>query len=642
MKKIISALLSLVLILALCVPAVYAEKKEVYPIIIVPGYSSSALCKLDESGNKVHVWGIEMDKIIEALLVNAAEIGIDIGALAQGDAKLLGDTVGREFVNMFSDMCYDEEGKPTTPLYTYYNTADKTNTAWLDENEDGQYEHEIEIMPYVTEYLGDKAEEWTFNFNTDFRQNIEDCAADLDRYIDSVLAYTGAKKVNILAVSHGGQVSATYLSLFGGAKVNNAVLTVPAIGGALLLYDIYADKVEFDEETLLYFIENGMMLEEDYNWLVKAQQLGFLDDFIHYLRPYILDILGTWGSIWDFIPAEYFDEVSTFASEKFLESETYKKSVKFHSEILPFYSANLKKAESQGANIYIIAGSSWPSVVGTKVNSDAIISVNASTGATCAPYGMRFSDGYKPLLTTCDNAFHNHLSPAMDIDASTCYLPDTTWFVRGLFHGMTLKDENYTRYLMKTLVESDKKVCVDTYEEYPQFHDCMNTCESVYAEFDSSATGYLTSSDTAIKITNLSGKSKMTILSVAAENTDIKFNPADYLGKTIAPGETLTVRFSGKLPEKSFTVEGIKVSYGIGLLTPLGEKEFFFTVLNGDAPEYDTDNPYVQLSKESGFAEHIEGSKALEVFDGLGITHLMEIIYNIVYNFIGKLISKFI
>lgn len=642
MKKLLSILLSAVLILSVAVPVAVASENEVYPIIIVPGYSSSSLYKLDENGNKVHVWGVEMDKILHAIVINAAEIGIGIGAYAKGDAKRLADTVGREFVRMYGDMSYDEYGQPVTPLNTYYNTAAKTSTAWLKENEDGQYIHEREIMPYVAQYLGDKADEWTFNFNTDFRRNSEDCAADLDRYIDSVLAYTGAKKVNILAVSHGGQTTASYLALYGGEKCNNVVLTVPAIGGALLAYDLYNDSVRLDEETLFYFIENGEAMEEDMNWLVKAHEFGFLDDFIHYLRPYVLDILGYWGSIWDFIPAEYFDKISKTVGEEFLQSEVYAKSVKFHKETLPNLSASLKKAENDGANIYLLCGTSWPSVVGTQENSDAIISVNSSSGATCAPLDERFSDGYETINTVCADKTHNHLSPAMDIDASTCYLPETTWFVRGLFHGMTLSDNNYSAPLMKMLVESKERVNVRTYEEYPQFHDAMNTCETVYAEFDVSKTGYISAGDTSIKITNLSNKSSITVLSISAENAELSFPAKEYVGKTVAPGETLTVKFSGKLPEKSYTVAGVKISYGIGTVTPVGEKEFYFTVMNGEKPDYDNANPYTPLKAESQFKNHIENKQLVELFDKLGLTPFLEIIYNIVFNLVGKFLKNFI
>ena len=142
-------------------------------------------------------------------------------------------------------------------------------------------------------------------------------------------------------------------------------------------------------------------------------------------------------------------------------------------------------------------------------------------------------------------------------------------------------------------------------------------------------------------ITNLSNKSSLTVLAISIENADITFKPTEYLGKTIAPGETLTVNFSGKLPEKSFTVAGVKIAYGIGLVTPIGEKEFFYTVMNGEKPEYDAENPYVALSEGSGFSEHIKGSNALGVFDRLGLTPLLEIIYNIVYNFVGKIVSLF-
>lgn len=95
--------------------------------------------------------------------------------------------------------------------------------------------------------------------------------------------------MNIFAVSHGGQVTATYLNLFGFKNdVDNAVMTIPAIGGAALAYDLASCNAALDEECLLRFIEHGMRWEEDYDWLVKAQQLGFLDKVINALIPYVL------------------------------------------------------------------------------------------------------------------------------------------------------------------------------------------------------------------------------------------------------------------------------------------------------------------------------------------------------------------
>lgn len=645
MKKLLAVVLTIIMCFALTAPvSVAMQDEEVYPIIIVPGYSSSSMYRLDENGEKVHVWGVDIDELLGAIIKKAVQLGIDIAYLAQGDAKKLADNVGEEMLNLYGDLGYDESGKSIEQLYRYHKDAEDTNTAWLNENENGVHVHETEIMPYVSQYLGDKAEEWTFNFATDFRQNSIDCAKDLDVYIDAVLEYTGASKVNLLAVSHGGQTSATYLALYGDkAKVNNAILTVPAIGGALLAYDIMADQIKFDEETLMYFLQNGFMLEEDLDWLMKAHALGFIDDVFHYMTPYIYELLGRWGSIWDFIPAEKYDEMkSSFqASDAFWSSEVIEKSDYFHYEVLPNLPQLLKKAEDAGANIYIISGYGAPSVIGTQEESDAIISLNASSGATCAPFDLRFNDGYQVLGTNCDDPAHNHLSPKMNVDATTAYLPETTWFVDGLFHGMTFKDE-YSKTLMKLLVESDEKVTVHTYDEYPQFHESTNVCESVYAEFDSSAPGYLDSTDTKLIVKNLSLKNDMQIVSISVNGINIDFNTKDYLLKEIAPNETLEIGFDGEIPNVSLTTAEITISYIlIGSITPVNDKEFYFTLLNGEAAEYDEENPYVEIASGNAFAEHIKDSEALEWFDKLGLTEFFEVIFNIVLNFIKKYLSIF-
>lgn len=645
-KKIIALFLTLIMCTALLAPiAAAAEEEEIYPLVVVPGYSASSLYKYNENGEKEHVWGVDVNEILERVAARAVSLGIDIAAWTQGDAKMLADDIGEEFCGLYGDMAYDENGKPVEQLYRYHKDAEDTSTAWLNENEDGMHVHEVTIIPYVAEYLGDKAEEWTFNFSTDFRQNTVDCAKDLDVYIEDVLEYTGAEKVNIFAISHGGQTSATYLSLYGDkGHVNNAVLTVPAIGGALLAYDILSDQIKFDEETLMLFLENGFMLDEDINWLMKAQALGFLDEFLHYLAPHLLKVLGNWGSIWDFVPAEHYSEIkeSLDMPDSFKNSEVMAKCERFHNEILPNMSQLLHKAEDNGADIYIISGYGAPSVVGSQKESDAIISLNASSGSTCAPFGQRFNDGYQTLGTNCDDPSHNHLSPKMNVDATTAYLPETTWMVDGLFHGMTLSDE-YSKTLMKMLLESDEKVTVHTYAEYPQFHEATNVCESVYAEFDASVPGYLSSDDTKLIIRNLSETKTMQIASIAVEGSDISFNAKDYLLKEIAPKGTLEVPVSGNVPAESLTVAQVRISYAlVGSLTPVNEKSFYFTHLNGKAPVFDAENPYVDLENAGGFSDHIKDEEKLELFEKIGILEFFEVIYNIVMNLIGKYIIGFI
>ena len=59
------------------------------------------------------------------------------------------------------------------------------------------------------------------------------------------------------------------------------------------------------------------------------------------------------------------------------------------------------------------------------------------------------------------------------IDASTCILPESTWFVKDMLHS-TIHDGH--KKLYKIMLESDEQLTVFDYEEYPQFlqNDTVN------------------------------------------------------------------------------------------------------------------------------------------------------------------------
>ena len=601
--------------------AASTPEDQKFPIIIVPGYSSASMYEVTPEDPQKHIWRIDFNNVATRIVDNAMEVGIDLARWAAGNPQVISERVGKELLDMCGDMAYDEDGKPIAELHCYHTAAAEINTAYLKANEDGKYCHEIEILPYVTQDLGEKAAEWTFNFNTDFRQNIIFCAMDLARLVKDVKQYTGQPQVNVIAVSHGGQITATYLSLCaitagGGAKarelaahlgltveeltelfdtadVHNAVLTVPAIGGALLAYDVLTNSIVFDEETLLYFVEYGMTLDTDYNWLFKAQQLGFLDEMLAYFQPYLMQVLGHWGSMWDFVPLSNYETVKEkVASERFLRSDVIRQSDYFHYSIMSRMAENLQKADQLGINVYLVAGSGLPSIVGTQENSDAIISVNASTGAAVAPLGSRFANGYRTANTQCADPTHNHLSPAMDIDLSTGYLPETTWVVNRYFHGMMYKDD-YVRDLLRALVESDKKITVHDRAEYPQFHEAMNVSESVYAEFSTSKTGFVSAADHTLTVQNLSKDSRLMILSVSTDNPNLRFSAKQSVGKIIQPQGEITLDFTGTVQPKSLETMHVTVSYFLlSSVTPVNEKTLTFTVMNGEADAYNAAEPF--------------------------------------------------
>ncbi len=581
MKKFICVILSLVTVFVSCGTAAFAaEKKAVeYPLIIVPGYSASSLYCGDSPETGESVWGVNTDLILERVIANIPQLSIGLGALTVGNAEIIAKTVGAEMRVILEKMRCNPDGSSKYELKRVVATAEETNSANLKKKyPDGQYRHEPDMAIDFEKYVD---LENTFNFTCDFRMGAEACATQLDELIQDVKKYTGKEKVNIFAVSHGGQVTATYLALFGYKNdVDNAVLTVPAIGGAGIAYDALTNNIVFDEECLLRFIEHGMRWEEDYDWLVKAQQLGFLDLICKALIPEIWDIVGYWGSLWDFIPADKYDETKKELLDPVKSAPLIKKSDRFHYEILPSMNKKLEECIERGMNISIISGTGNRVVTGLNENSDAIITTAASTGATVAPLGKRFADGYTQI-NPCNGK--NKLSPSMEIDASTAYLPDNTWFVNGLFHGMTYWDK-YTRSLMLTLLFSDDITDVYSDKNYPQFRDTSNPSSAVYAQFKDCQPGIMGDSQKLV-VTNCCWENDVRLSAVYCDGADLHFKVNPHI--KLAPGESVELEFKGEIPKVSGKTVNITVYYTMATVTPVGYRTQYFTVKNGEAVEKD-------------------------------------------------------
>ena len=244
MKKLISLLLAVLLCFSVCSVAFAGEYKkggEVYPTIMISGYSSSSLRYFDEeTGEEIHAWGNTGDQVMMALEEYKEELIVAAGKfVATGDISPAVEVVGVAFRWLFDSLRCNPDGSSIKELSTYMNTAEETNWANIQKNyPGGEHNEETEMMEIVSAEIGD---ENVYLFTCDFRKGPVEIAERMRAYIDDVIAHHNqgkaekdkVNKVNLLAVSHGGQTTGTYLTLYGHeGKVNNAVLTVPALGGA--------------------------------------------------------------------------------------------------------------------------------------------------------------------------------------------------------------------------------------------------------------------------------------------------------------------------------------------------------------------------------------------------------------------------
>ncbi len=638
-KKAMALILSLLMVVssfAVCVSAEYTIEDDLteYPVIMIPGYSGTELIMINDDGSESRVWGINMDSILDRVMNRIVDLGKGLVLTIDGNAEYLGRTVGEELEAELEYMKMNPDGTSKYNIRIENESAESLNMAYIHENglpED--YIYEPSLSAEIAEYIG---EENIFFFTEDWRTSVYDCAVRLDSYIQDVKALTGKDKVNLIAVSHGGQVTATYLSLFGYKQdVNKAVLTVPAIGGAALAYDIMSGEAKLDEETLIYYIEHGFDTDGHYAWLLEAQQLGFLDNLVQELLPYVYNVIGNFGSIWDFIPLEYYDEVKAMHLDPVENAAIIEKSDYVHYEIMANYHENLQRCmDEYDIDIYIIAGTGVHAVSGLNENSDAIICTDDSTGAECAPYGLRYSDGFTGARTQCDNPEHDHVSPSMEIDASTAFLPENTWFVEGLYHGMTFHDE-YSRGLTLKALLTEEITDVYSDPDYPQFRNSTNINNGVYVEFNKSPAGYVSSEDNYIVITNVSKTYPISISSVEIMGADMIVHTMGM--SDIEPGESVRFQLTGELPQVSNVLLQVNVNYELvgNLTAPIGKKLVSFKIMNGESPAYDESNPYVAADYTTKYEDFMGDTD--DILVNFGLSYFISYIYQMIMSFLDQI-----
>ncbi len=634
LKKGISLILSLLLLFSLSVPALGAGEPAYEtddPVIIVPGYGGTPLFRYNEDGSYTQVWGwnIFADMALPVVKEYAPALLAGAGALTLGQAQVLGRALGKAVAAIAEPLRCGPDGSSVYPVGVLPNEPETARWDHLKAAYGDVYA-EAAIGNWLREDLED---ENLFNYFVDFRLGAVENAARLDAFITKVKAYTGKDKVRLYAISHGGQVTATYLTLYGHkGDVRAAVMISPAIHGAGFAYDFINGKLALDEELLVRFIECAVCTEYDFEWLVKANRLGFADDILNAVIPYAHDAALHWQSLWDFIPEDEFDglikKLDPVKEAALINSTTY-----FHKTVMPRTGERLRECLANGTRIAILAGTGNPIVTGYARNSDAIITAAAATGAVCAPFGQRFADGYTPLGTVCADETHLHVSPSMEIDASTAFLPENTWFIDGFFHGFTT-NEPQTSTLAKTLLFTDEIADVHTDPAYPQFLFSENKAYSVAARFDKSAVGYVSGEDRWFTVTNLSGDKNVRILSVRANGAPITFS-GDY-GRTLAPHEEMRFAVNGDLPSVSMARMSVTVTYlTSGSVSPLGERTLDLTVMNGEKASYDPAVPLCAADFTQPLGQKLGGFSA-GVLKKLGLFDLLSMFYNICLRLLGS------
>ena len=465
MKKIFSVLLALIIAAVSIIPCFAKDDKCTCgeaPIVYVAALGSAQVIRDKGTENETVLFRPQTENVLKAftpLIGAAAEL------IATKDYEKFGEVLTSCVNNTFGDLALDGNGDS------------KPNVGSDERHPDGT-EHGIDRSYY---------------FGYDFRLDPIENAELLHTYIDEVKEITKHDTLRIRASSMGGVVMMSYIYLYGTEDIETIIFQNCPILGTAVAGELFNGKVEINKDALVRYANGAIpSLDSDFlaGFLFALVQMlddagvwqglvNIADELVLNLKDTLYEeclipIFGSLPGIWSFVPHEYYESGKIFMQlDKNTQAGLIEKLDNYHYNVQCKADELLNGAKESGTNIYIVAGYNiqrTPLVTAYMETSDGTVDTKyASCGATCAPIYQSFDSDY----IQAELSDVNYISPDRMIDASTCILPENTWFVKDMLHCTT--HSGHDRFY-RILFESDEQLTVFDMEEYPQFlqNDIVN------------------------------------------------------------------------------------------------------------------------------------------------------------------------
>lgn len=453
MKKFISVLLSLLLIMSLFsfgAAAAVEDVKGDIPVIYIKGRNNKPIFKADgtEASNAK-----ELDRLEYIGSVAGPVFEEFAMAYITGDYSEWVDALIDSIEPIYDDWRLDDDGT-ATEVGSYINW-DPATAKIKKKTADFA----------ITDYM----------FYYDWRLSPFDVADQLDTYIERVCKMTGHDKVNIHARCLGANFAMAYIyNSHNGEydhdfRVANLALNTSALGGYISAGTLFSNQIVFDPDVIdQYATIYGDNAFDDplYNTILTtmvsvcnmAKILGFGTEFVEDIYAEVGDelvpgiIMASYGgfpSYWSMISDAYYDEAkqSVFYNDELKEkyagliqkADNYHEKLGKRNEETGYTGyeqliLDCKKDHNMSTMVIAKYGKPFiPVIKDSNITGDARgTAEELSLGATCTKIDEVFSDEY--LATAKENKTDKYIAKDLTVDASTCLLPDTTWFVKYLAH----------------------------------------------------------------------------------------------------------------------------------------------------------------------------------------------------------------
>ena len=455
-------------------------------------------------------------EIVTSLMGNMDAESFDIQAIiANIDFNQYAEDLKNQMKTAIQNMLLLEMNDDGTPANANIGSILYPESLEFYYDEDSEFAYTLagDIGESIAEEIG---YENTFVFTYDWRLDPVKNADLLADYIENVKSETGAEKVSIISEGYGSTIATTYLATnesTAADSVHNFVTVSSEFLGTSLVGDYFKGDIVNPLTNITSFTSAYIRYTNDISdnpitafttWLLnyilnnewELQEFCFEIEKVLAAVEYFVNASGVTAEIakmpgiWALVPINDYDDAVANIFGEDTDTALYE-TINVFKEYQYDYEAILQSVKDDGVNISVVAA--WdlqiiPIGKNFSVQSDGIVdTAYASFGATCVDLNdvgeatkaiQMYEDGHKHVSTTYDmlTPWYAYGGICKYIDASTCALPENTWFIKNMKHGTFNWESNSIEFLIWLVTaESERTVWQDAaYKQFMTYNRYIN------------------------------------------------------------------------------------------------------------------------------------------------------------------------
>ena len=467
MKKIMSVLLALIIVVGCCVPAFAVDQSTArtpIPVILISGDGDTLA---DANGNPIYrasdifktLQSVEGGNATEAIANVLLPFLIEGVAFDEWDNYYA--ALEKEIGDLFANVRLDENGEVTDGSGISQERKDYMQNCINKDKKDKNGTYGL----------------YDYRFWYDWRLDPLETADKLYEYVQAIKKVTGHEKVGIVARCLGTSVMVAYISKYGVSDLQGVGFNGSVAAGAEIISESISGKFHLDLNAIERVIDDlGALGMADLDPFIKTSielldasgvfdaVKGVTKEYVYYkivegvTSAIALSTFFTWPSYWAAVSEEDYDDAiyHVFGEEDSEKYEKYEgligKLDNYDKVVRNNLTDILLSIKEDGANVGVISKYGFqivPIVESYDAVADQFASVNKSS------FGATTSTVYDTLTDKQIEGKGAYISPDKQIDASTCVYPEYTWFVKGSSHSNWSKYEND---ILAAIVSSEKQL----------------------------------------------------------------------------------------------------------------------------------------------------------------------------------------